>query len=80
VGCIAINLAQPMLLLMDRANMAGFIFIVAESSSLVVNNTLLPKEVRPAWWAEHRHVGIAVFYGYFMLALVGKQTGWFSLV
>jgi hypothetical protein len=79
-GCIAINMAAPMLLIMIGANMAGFIFIVGAIQQLVVNNTMLPKEVRPPLWKNIGMVCIAIFYGFFMLALIGKQTGWWSLV
>lgn len=79
-GCIAINLAQPMVLLMIGANMAGFIFVVSSIHQLVVNNTMLPKEVRPPLWRNIGLICVAVFYGFFVLALVGKQTGWWSFV
>ena len=79
-GCIAINMARPMVLIMIGANMAGFCFIISSIQTLVVNNTMLPKEVRPPLWRNIGLVCVAIFYSFFVLALVGKQTGWFSFV
>jgi uncharacterized protein YhhL (DUF1145 family) len=79
-GCIAINMAQPMVLIMIGANMAGFIFVVGSFQQLIVNNTMLPKEVRPSWWQNIGIICCGLFYLYFALALIGKQTGWWSLV
>ena len=79
-GCIAINMAQPMVLIMIGANMAGFIFIVGAFQQVIVNNTMLPKEVRPKLWQNIGIICCGLFYLYFVLALIGKQTGWWSLV
>jgi uncharacterized protein YhhL (DUF1145 family) len=79
-GCIAINMAQPMVLIMIGANMAGFIFVVGSFQQVIVNNTMLPKEVRPKLWQNIGIICCGLFYMYFALALIGKQTGWWSLV
>lgn len=78
-GCIAINLAAPMMLIMIGANMAGFIFIVSSIHILVVNHKFLPKELRPALWRTILVIACAVFYAFFVIALVGKQTGWWII-
>ena len=78
-GCIAINLAAPAMLLMIGANMAGFIFVVAGIHLLVVNNKFLPKQLRPPLWRNIAIVLLVLFYGFFVIALVGKQTGWFKI-
>jgi hypothetical protein len=75
-GCIAINLAAPMMLLMIGANMAGFIFVVSSIHIIVVNHKFLPKKLRPPLWRDIALVAMAIFYGFFLVALVGKQTGW----
>jgi hypothetical protein len=77
-GCIAINLAAPMMLLMVGANMAGFIFVVATLHLIVVNNKFLPKPLRPPMWRNVALVIMFLFYLFFTLALLGKQTGWWS--
>ncbi len=78
-GCIAINLAPPMMLLMIGANMAGFIFVVAGIHLIVVNNKFLPKQLRPPMWRNVVLVLMVLFYGFFVYALIGKQTGWWSV-
>jgi hypothetical protein len=77
-GAIAINLAAPMMLIMIGANMAGFIFVVSSIHILVVNHKFLPKQLRPPLWRSLLVVACALFYSFFVLALVGKQTGWWS--
>ena len=53
-GCIAINLAAPMMLLMIGANMAGFIFVVSTLHLIVVNNKFLAQAAPAADVEEHR--------------------------
>jgi hypothetical protein len=79
-GCIAVNIGRPLLLIMIGANMAGFIFVVGAIQQIVVNNTFLPKAVRPPLWRNIAMVATAAFYGYFVLALVGKETGWWIII
>jgi hypothetical protein len=78
-GCIAINLTAPMTLLMIGANMAGFIFVVAAPHIVYVNNKLLPKPLRPPVWRSIVMILMMIFYGFFVLALVGQQTGWWKI-
>lgn len=74
-GCIALNLAQPLILIMIGANMAAFIFVVAGIHVLVVNRKFLPKEVRSAPWRQGA-VGLAVlFFGFFVVMNAGRQLG-----
>ena len=77
-GCVAINLAAPMMLLMIGANMAGFIFVVSCLHLIVVNNKFLPKPLRPPMWRNIALVFMFLFYLFFTVALVGKQTGWWT--
>jgi hypothetical protein len=71
-GCIAINLAQPMMLIMIGANMAGFIFVIAGIHILVVNFKHLPKELHPPIWRVIVMVGFVIFYGFFVVMAYGK--------
>jgi Mn2+/Fe2+ NRAMP family transporter len=79
-GCIAINLAAPMMLLIIGANMAGFVFVVAAIHLVVVNNKFLPKRLRPPMWRNIALIAMSVFYGFFVFALVGYQTGWWKIM
>jgi len=78
-GCIAINFAAPMVILMVGANMAGFIFVVAGIHQLVVNHKFLPKQLRPPIWRTIVIIACVLFYAFFVIALVGKQTGWWII-
>jgi hypothetical protein len=78
-GCIAINLAAPMMLLMIGANAAGFVFVFSSIHLLVVNHKFLPKQLRPPLWRSIMLVLMCLFYGFFFIALVGKQTGWWKI-
>jgi hypothetical protein len=75
-GCIAINLAQPLVLILIGANTAGLLFVIASFHILIVNRKFLPKELKPALWREVALILCALFYGFFVSMLVGKQTGW----
>ena len=66
-GLVALRLAQPILLLQLSANMAGIVFIIAAIHILYVNTTLLPKELRPSLWRRACLIGMAIFYGMFIL-------------
>jgi hypothetical protein len=65
-GILALRITQPIVLLELGANMAGIVFIVASVHLLYVNTTLLPSEIRPAWWRRVALVATAVFYGAFV--------------
>jgi hypothetical protein len=78
-GCIAINMAAPMLLLLIGANMAGLIHVVGGIHILVVNHKFLPKELRPPLWRTIMLIAFVLFYGFFVIAMVGRQTGWWKI-
>ena len=65
-GCIGLNLARPMALLIVGANAAAFIFVIESIHTLVVNRRFLPRELRPALWREICLVLCALFYGTFL--------------
>jgi len=77
-GCIAINLAAPMALLLINANVSGFVFVLSSIQLIYMHRTFLPPQVRPKLWRELALIGMVLFYGFFVLALVGKQTGWWA--
>ncbi len=70
-GCVALNLAQPLTLIIIGANVAGFTFVLESLHTLVVNRKFLPPALRPALWREASVVLCAIFYGVLVvLALV----------
>jgi hypothetical protein len=66
-GCLALNLAQPITLIIIGANIAGFNFVLESIHTIVVNRRFLPRELRPALWREACLVAMAVFYGLFVV-------------
>lgn len=77
-GCIAINLAAPMTLLLINANVSGFVFVLCSILLIIMNHTFLPPQVRPPLWRDLSLVLMALFYGFFVIALIGFQTGWWK--
>lgn len=71
-GVIALRIAQPIVLLQLGANMAGIVFIIASIHILYVNTTLLPRELRPSMWRRAALIGMAVFYGLFIVLWIGS--------
>jgi hypothetical protein len=64
-GMIALRLAQPIVLLLLGANIAGVVFIFGSLHLLYLNTRLLPRELRPPMWRRVVLVGMALFYGFF---------------
>jgi uncharacterized protein YhhL (DUF1145 family) len=62
-GCVALNLARPLTLVIIGANAAGVILVFISLHTLVVNRTLLPPALRPSLWREAALVACALFYG-----------------
>jgi hypothetical protein len=69
-GCVALNLARPLTLIIIGANAAAFIFVVESIHTLVVNRLFLPRALRPALWREACLVLCALFYGTFVVVAV----------
>lgn len=66
-GCIALNLARPITLIIIGANAAAVIFVIESLHTLVVNRRFLPRELRAARWRDACLVLCAIFYGSFVL-------------
>lgn len=62
-GCIALNLARPLTLIIIGANVAGVTMVIASAHTLIVNRMLLPRELRPSRWREAALLGCTLFYG-----------------
>jgi hypothetical protein len=63
---IALRLAQPIVLLLIAANVAGAVFVIASLHLLYINTRLLPEHVRPPLWRRAALVGMALFYSFFV--------------
>jgi hypothetical protein len=63
---VALRLAQPIVLLLIAANVAGAVFVIASLHLLYINTRLLPAHVRPPLWRRAALIGMAIFYGFFV--------------
>jgi hypothetical protein len=66
-GIFALRLAQPVVLLQIGANIAGAIFVIASLHLLYLNTRVLPVALRPPLWRRASLVGMALFYGFFVV-------------
>jgi hypothetical protein len=71
-GIIALQLAQPVMLLQIGANIAGVVFVFTSLHLLHLNTRLLPPALRPPMWRRVALVCMALFYGFFVI-LVGRS-------
>jgi hypothetical protein len=71
-GIAALRLAQPIVLLKLGANVAAVVLIVASLHLLYVNTRLLPQHVRPPMWRRAALIGMALFYGFFVILSLGS--------
>ena len=72
---IALRLAQPIVLLLIAANVAGAVFVIASLHLLYINTRLLPEHVRPPMWRRAALVVMALFYGFFVTMSVRALSG-----
>jgi hypothetical protein len=66
-GIVALQLAQPVMLLQIGANIAGAVFVFASLHLLHLNTRVLPEALRPPWWRRVALVCMALFYGFFVV-------------
>jgi hypothetical protein len=62
-GAYVVRLGGVMSLFTFLANVAGFVLAVGAVHILIVNTTLLPRELQPSWWRKLALAACAVFYG-----------------
>lgn len=74
-GAVALNLAQPLTLIIISANIGGFVMVCLSLHTLVVNRMFLPKELRPPLWREAALIVTAVFYGVFTVMATMAAVG-----
>lgn len=65
-GAIALNLAQPLALIVISANVAGFIALMLSIHTIIINRKFLPRALQAPLWREGALVLTALFYGFFV--------------
>jgi hypothetical protein len=69
-GCIAINLAQPFILIILGAFMAGLLMSIYGVHVWYVNRTFLPKEIQAPAWRQWTLLAFSAFFGFFTLIVI----------
>ena len=72
-GCIAMNLAQPFVLILLGANAAGFVMMITTIHVTYVNHKFLPKELRPPLWRDVVMVLYCLFCAFFVYQVAWNQ-------
>jgi hypothetical protein len=73
-GCIAINLAQPLILILLGAFMAGLIFSVAGIHVWYVNRKFLPPEIQAPMWRQVTLWLMSAFFAFFTLQVIIRRA------
>lgn len=73
-GCIAVLWGEAMALFTFLGFMANLILAIASVQVLIVNTTLLPKELRPSWFRCGMLVVCALFYTTFFVLMASKEV------
>jgi hypothetical protein len=69
-GCIAINLAQPFILILLGAFMAGLEMAIYGIHVWYVNHTFLPRQVQAPLWRQAVLWLFSAFFGFFTLVVI----------
>ncbi len=70
-GAVALNLAQPLTLVIISANVGGFVTFCLCVHTIIVNRRFLPRELQAPLWREIALVVSALFYGFFVVLALG---------
>lgn len=72
-SCFAILSGEAMALFKFLGFIANLVLAVSALQILIVNTTLLPRELRPSWFRRAALIGCVVFYGvFFVLMATGE--------
>jgi hypothetical protein len=69
-GCIAINLAQPFILIILGAFMAGLEMSIYGVHLFIVNRKFLPKEIQAPMWRQLALLAFSAFFGFFTIVVI----------
>lgn len=73
-GCFAVLWGEAMALFTFLGFMANLILALSSVQVLIVNTTLLPKELRPSWFRRSVLVVCALFYTTFFVLMGSKEV------
>jgi hypothetical protein len=73
-GCIAINLAQPFILILLSAFVAGLMMSIYGVQVWYVNRKFLPREVQAPLWRQAVLLLFSAFFGFFTIVVILQQV------
>lgn len=73
-GCIAINLAQPLMLVLIGAFVAGLMMTLYSAHVFYVNRKFLPREVQAPLWRQLLLLVMSAFFGMFTLVVILQRV------
>jgi hypothetical protein len=80
-GCVAMNLAQPLVLVLLGAFVAGMMMTLYSVHVFYVNRKFLPRELQAPLWRQLLLLVMSAFFGLFTLVVIlqrvfGVKIGW----
>jgi uncharacterized protein YhhL (DUF1145 family) len=73
-ACIAINLAQPFVLILLSAFVAGLMMSIYGVQVWYVNRKFLPREVQAPLWRQAMLLLFSVFFGFFTIIVILQRV------
>src|SRR5439155_1090668 len=73
-GCIAINLAQPFVLILLGAFVAGLMMSIYGVQVWYVNRKFLPKELQAPRWRQAALLLFSAFFGFFTIVVILQRV------
>ena len=73
-GCIAINLAQPFVLILLGAFVAGLMMSIYSVLVWYVNRKFLPKELQAPRWRQAALLLFSAFFGFFTIVVILQRV------
>ena len=73
-GCIAINLAQPFVLILLGAFVAGLMMSIYGVQVWYVNRKFLPPEVQAPAWRQAALLLFSAFFGFFTIVVILQRV------
>ena len=73
-GCIAINLAQPFILILLGAFVAGLMMAIYGVQVWYVNRKFLPRELQAPLWRQAALLLFSAFFGLFTLVVILQRV------
>jgi hypothetical protein len=78
-GCVGLQIAEPLNLILIGANAAALNLVVLSAHTLWINRVLLPRELRPALWREAAVLACGAYFAALAATVVRSPSGFLAL-